>query len=121
MTLGAWGSEPTHLDGVRGGPLAVDQQHVVRRELDLAIGVGDLQDARALLRGYGREGEWEWVPRGGTEGGYSSWGNREIKGMVVGGGGGGQGRRWRRASLSLCWLTMTRVNSYAWSLPALRT
>jgi len=31
-----------HLDGVRGGPLAVDQQHVVWRELDLAIGVGDL-------------------------------------------------------------------------------
>jgi hypothetical protein len=35
---------------VRGGPLAVDQQHVVRRELDLAIGVDDLEDARALLR-----------------------------------------------------------------------
>ena len=27
----------------------------------------------------------------------------------------------RRALLSLCWLTMTRVNSYASSLPALRT
>ena len=52
VTLGAWGSEPTHLDGVRGGPLAVDQQHVVRRELDLAIGVGDLEHARALLHGY---------------------------------------------------------------------
>ena len=41
----------THLDGVRGGPLAVDQQHVVWRELELANGVGDLDDARALLRG----------------------------------------------------------------------
>ena len=27
----------------------------------------------------------------------------------------------RRASLSLCWLTMTRVNLYTWSMPALRT
>ena len=45
------GSGPTHLDGVRGGPLAVDQQHVIWRELDLAIGVGDLEDARALLHG----------------------------------------------------------------------
>ena len=57
------GSGPTHLDGVRGGPLAVDQQHVIWRELDLAIGVGDLEDARALLRGY-RGLMW-----GGTEGG----------------------------------------------------
>ena len=48
---GQRGSGPTHLDGVRGGPLAVDQQHVVWRELDLAIGVGDLEDARALLHG----------------------------------------------------------------------
>ena len=113
------GSGPTHLDGVRGGPLAVDQQHVIWRELDLAIGVGDLEDARALLRGCrgGGGGVWGYrgPPRGGTEGGYSSWGKSETNG-----GEGGRGWRWR-ASLSLCWLTMTRVNSYAWSLPALRT
>ena len=47
-----WGGGWGDLDGVRGGPLAVDQQHVVRRELDLAIGVGDLEHARALLHGY---------------------------------------------------------------------
>ena len=48
--------DPTHLDGVRGGPLAVDQQHVVWRELDLAIGEGNLKDARALLHSWGRGG-----------------------------------------------------------------
>ena len=46
---------------------------------------------------------------------YSRWGKSETNG-----GGGGRVWRWR-ASLSLCWLTMTRVNSYAWSMPALRT
>ena len=66
------GGEPTDLDGVRGSPLAVDQQHVVWRELELPIGVGDLEDARALLRGY--RGLMWGVPRGGY-----SWG----KSMVV--------------------------------------
>ena len=31
--------DPTHLDGARRGPLAVDQQHVVWRELELAVSV----------------------------------------------------------------------------------
>ena len=34
-----------YLDGTRSGPLAVDQEHVVRRELELAQGVSDLDDA----------------------------------------------------------------------------
>ena len=52
--VGEGGLDSVHiyLDGVRGGPLAVDQQHVVRRELDLTVGVGDLEHARALLHGY---------------------------------------------------------------------
>ena len=40
-----------HLDVAGGDPLAIDEQHVVWRKLELAIGVGDLEDARALLRG----------------------------------------------------------------------
>ena len=34
-----------YLDGTRSGPIAVDQEHVVRRELELAQGVSDLDDA----------------------------------------------------------------------------
>ena len=34
-----------YLDGTRSGPLAIDQEHVVRRDLELALGVSDLDDA----------------------------------------------------------------------------
>ena len=101
--------DPTHLDGARRGPLAVDQQHVVWRELELAVGVGDLDDTRTLLHGC-KSAVWSTDPVYCTRELCGGW-EGTLAGMLV----------LRRASLCLCWLTMTRVNSYASSLPALRT
>ena len=50
-----------HFDGAGGGPLAVDEEHVVGRERELAGCVAELDDGRALLRPREEGVSWEWL------------------------------------------------------------